>query len=99
LLSADGDLKLVDFGMAILFEYTGKKKIAVTLCRSPPYVAPKVLTYRALDSKAKGYSVDRSDIWSCGVVLFVLLAGNTPWSKLVEGIDKYGRLNEFSEYM
>lgn len=99
LLSADGDLKLADFGMATLFEYGGKKKMAVTLCGSPPYVAPEVLTCGALDGKAKGYSADRSDIWSCGVVLFVLLAGNTPWSKPVEGFDEYGRPNEFSEYM
>ena len=99
LLSADGDLKLADFGMATLFEYGGKKKMAVTLCGSPPYVAPEVLTCGALDGKAKGYSADRSDIWSCGVVLFVLLAGNTPWSKPVEGNDEYGRPNEFSEYV
>lgn len=99
LLSADGDLKLADFGMATLFEYGGKRKMAVTLCGSPPYVAPEVLTCGALDGKAKGYSADRSDIWSCGVVLFVLLAGNTPWSKPVEGEDEYGRPNEFSEYI
>ena len=99
LLSADGDLKLADFGMATLFEYGGKRKMAVTLCGSPPYVAPEVLTCGALDGKAKGYCADRSDIWSCGVVLFVLLAGNTPWSKPVEGVDEYGRPNEFSEYV
>lgn len=99
LLSADGDLKLADFGMATLFEYGGKRKMAVTLCGSPPYVAPEVLSCGAVDGKAKGYCADLSDIWSCGVVLFVLLAGNTPWSKPVEGLDEYGRPNEFSEYV
>ena len=49
--------------------------------------------------KAKGYHADRADIWSCGVVLFVLLAGNTPWSKPVEGQDEYGRPNEYTEYI
>lgn len=100
LLSSEGDLKLADFGMATLFEYGGKRKMAVTLCGSPPYVAPEVLSCSTQGStKAAGYAADLADIWSCGVVLFVLLAGNTPWSKPVEGIDEYGRPNEFSEYL
>lgn len=100
LLDADGNLKLADFGMASLFEYNGKRKKVVTLCGSPPYVAPEVLTCGSHDkSKAVGYDADKADIWSCGVVLFVLLAGNTPWSKPVEGRDEYGRPNEYSEYV
>jgi serine/threonine-protein kinase CHEK1 len=100
LLDADGNLKLADFGMASLFEYQGKRKKVVTLCGSPPYVAPEVLTCGSHDkSKAVGYDADKADIWSCGVVLFVLLAGNTPWSKPVEGRDEYGRPNEYSEYV
>lgn len=100
LLSADGDLKLADFGMATLFEYHGKRKMAVTLCGSPPYVAPEVLSCSSQgEKKGSGYSADLADIWSCGVVLFVLLAGNTPWSKPAEGLDEYGQPNEFSEYV
>jgi serine/threonine-protein kinase CHEK1 len=100
LLDADGNLKLADFGMATLFEYNGKRKTAVTLCGSPPYVAPEVLSCGSHEkAKAIGYHADKADIWSCGVVLFVLLAGNTPWSKPVEGKDEYGRSNEFSEYV
>ncbi len=100
LLDADGNLKLADFGMATLFEYHGKRKTAVTLCGSPPYVAPEVLSCGSHDkTKATGYHADRADIWSCGVVLFVLLAGNTPWNKPVEGSDEYGRPNEFAEYV
>ena len=100
LLDADGNLKLADFGMATLFEYNGKRKAAVTLCGSPPYVAPEVLTCGSHEkTKAIGYDADKADIWSVGVVLFVLLAGNTPWSKPIEGRDEDGRLNEFSEYV
>lgn len=100
LLSSEGDLKLADFGMATLFEYGGKRKMAVTLCGSPPYVAPEVLSCSSQGStKGPGYAADLADIWSCGVVLFVLLAGNTPWSKPVEGRDEYGRPNEFSDYL
>ena len=100
LLSVDGDLKLADFGMATLFEYHGKRKLAVTMCGSPPYIAPEVLSCSTQEGmKGSGYCADFADIWSCGVVLFVLLAGNTPWSKPTEGFDEYGQPNEFSEYV
>jgi serine/threonine-protein kinase CHEK1 len=100
LLSADGDLKIADFGMSTLFEYHGRRKLATTLCGSPPYVAPEVLSCSTQGAtKGPGYAADMADIWSCGVVLFVLLAGNTPWSRPVEGQDEYGRPNEFSEYV
>ena len=99
LLSAEGNLKLADFGMATLFEYHGKRKMAVTVCGSPPYVAPEVIIPTIVDGKKTiNYCADQADIWSCGVVLFVLLAGNTPWSKPIEGYDENGRANEFSEY-
>lgn len=98
LLSADGDLKLADFGMATLFEYHGKRKQNTTLCGSPPYIAPEVLACSS-GAKTAGYMADAADIWSCGVVLFVLLAGNTPWDRPVKGVDEYGQPNEFSEYL
>ncbi|KAI5807634.1 putative serine/threonine protein kinase [Peziza echinospora] len=73
LLDRDGNLKIADFGLAALFYYQGRSKLCTTLCGSPPYVAPEV---------AVGpYQGNVSDIWSCGVVLFVLLAGNTPWDE------------------
>ena len=89
LLSVDGDLKIADFGLATLFEHNGKRKINTTLCGSPPYVAPEVLR-----GDGKGYDADLVDIWSCGVVLFVLLAGNTPWASPVEAQDE-----EYREYV
>ena len=98
LLSAEGDLKLADFGMATLFEYHGKRKQNTTLCGSPPYIAPEVLACSSA-AKGVGYYADAADIWSCGVVLFVLLAGNTPWDRPVEGVDEYGHPNEYAEYI
>ncbi|KAL9625475.1 MAG: hypothetical protein Q9160_000538 [Pyrenula sp. 1 TL-2023] len=94
LLSSDGDLKIADFGLATLFEYQGKRKNNTTMCGSPPYIAPEVL-----NASSQGYYADLADIWSCGIVLFVLLAGNTPWSRPVEGLDELGHPNEFSEYL
>ncbi|KAG6035818.1 hypothetical protein E4U41_005916 [Claviceps citrina] len=84
LLSSDGSLKLADFGMATMFEYKGQRKTSSTLCGSPPYIAPEILACGRSDKKspsAAKYSSDLVDIWSCGVILFVLLVGNTPWDE------------------
>ncbi|CAG9986923.1 unnamed protein product [Clonostachys byssicola] len=84
LLSSDGSLKLADFGMATMFEYKGQRKTSSTLCGSPPYIAPEILLCGKVDKKSAGgdkYSSDLVDIWSCGVILFVLLVGNTPWDE------------------
>lgn len=84
LLSQDGSLKLADFGMATMFEYKGQRKTSSTLCGSPPYIAPEILACGRAERRpgASGkYSPDLVDIWSCGVILFVLLVGNTPWDE------------------
>lgn len=80
LLNESGDLKIADFGMATLFEYKGQKKMSSTMCGSPPYIAPEVLRCANGDKSTK-YRADLVDIWSCGVILFVLLVGNTPWEE------------------
>ncbi|KAL4994757.1 kinase-like domain-containing protein [Aspergillus recurvatus] len=94
LLTADGNLKIADFGLATLFEYKGGTKLSTTFCGSPPYIAPEVITCSSRNqAKGPGYRPDVADIWSCGIVLFVLLAGNTPWDSPTE--DSY----EFHEYV
>lgn len=98
LLSETGSLKIADFGLATLFEYQGQKKLSTTMCGSPPYIAPEVITCsRSTQSrggpKASGYAADLVDVWSCGVVLFVLLVGNTPWD------EPTSQSWEFEEYM
>ncbi|KAI1768202.1 Pkinase-domain-containing protein [Hypoxylon sp. FL1150] len=84
LMSDSGNLKLADFGMATMFEYKNQRKLSTTMCGSPPYVAPEVLAcgrvHRSSGEVSK-YSAELVDIWSCGVILFVLLVGNTPWDE------------------
>ncbi|BCS13202.1 serine/threonine protein kinase [Aspergillus luchuensis IFO 4308] len=94
LLTADGNLKIADFGLATLFEYKGVTKLSTTFCGSPPYIAPEVISCSSKHMmKGAGYRPDLVDIWSCGIVLFVLLAGNTPWDSPTE--TSY----EFQEYL
>ncbi|KAI8604626.1 kinase-like domain-containing protein [Dissophora ornata] len=71
LLDASGTLKISDFGLATVFKYGGKTRLLETPCGSAPYVAPEVLD--------EEYSGDAVDIWSCGIILYVMMIGNTPW--------------------
>jgi serine/threonine-protein kinase Chk1 len=96
LLSAEGDLKLSDFGLAALFKKDGKLRVCNTVCGSPPYIAPEIVSGRRskrADMLDVGYAANVCDIWSCGVVLFVLLVGNTPWDEPTM------RSDEFKEYV
>ncbi|OWY45233.1 Pkinase-like protein [Alternaria alternata] len=63
-------VKLVDFGMAAL-QPIGKK--LTTPCGSPHYAAPEVI-------KTTSYDGGKADVWSCGVILFVLLTGTPPFN-------------------
>lgn len=101
LLSENGELKIADFGMATMFEYKGARKLSSTMCGSPPYIAPEVRNCVRADRKSSGakYSADLVDIWSCGVILFVLLVGNTPWDEPTSGsweFQEYVRTNGHS---
>lgn len=96
LLSVDGDLKLSDFGLAALFQNNGKKRLCNSVCGSPPYIAPEIVAgkkSKAIDVLDKGYEPNIADVWSCGIVLFVLLVGNTPWDEPTRA--SY----EFNEYV
>ncbi|XP_041993008.1 CBL-interacting serine/threonine-protein kinase 25-like [Salvia splendens] len=74
LLGADGRLKISDFGLSALYENpsSGAGGLLYTRCGTPAYTAPEVL-------RTKGYDGAKADIWSCGVVLYVLLAGFLPF--------------------
>jgi serine/threonine-protein kinase HSL1, negative regulator of Swe1 kinase len=63
-------VKLVDFGMAAL-QPQGSK--LTTPCGSPHYAAPEVIAM-------KPYDGSKADIWSCGVMLYVLLTGLPPFN-------------------
>uniref|UniRef100_A0A0D9XW69 non-specific serine/threonine protein kinase n=1 Tax=Leersia perrieri TaxID=77586 RepID=A0A0D9XW69_9ORYZ len=72
LLDENENLKVSDFGLSALSESKRQDGLLHTTCGTPAYVAPEVI------SKI-GYDGAKSDIWSCGVILFVLVAGYLPF--------------------
>ncbi|CAM0874477.1 unnamed protein product [Alopecurus aequalis] len=79
LLDENENLKVSDFGLSALSESKRQDGLLHTTCGTPAYVAPEVISKR-------GYDGAKSDIWSCGVILFVLAAGYLPFhgSNLME---------------
>ncbi|KAL2756346.1 hypothetical protein ACRALDRAFT_1042580 [Sodiomyces alcalophilus JCM 7366] len=65
-------VKLADFGLAKII---GEESFTTTLCGTPSYVAPEILT----DTKHRKYT-KAVDIWSLGVVLYICLCGFPPFS-------------------
>ncbi|CAL0301339.1 unnamed protein product [Lupinus luteus] len=86
LLDENGNLKVSDFGLSALTESKRQDGLFHTPCGTPAYVAPEII-------KRKGYDGAKADIWSCGIVLFVLLAGYLPFrdSNLIEMYKKISK--------
>lgn len=73
----DTSIKIADFGFA---KKVRKPNCLSTLCGSASYVAPEVL-----DLTTTGYD-ERADIWSCGVIMYVLLGGYAPFDAPVDDL-------------
>ncbi|KAM7524876.1 hypothetical protein LguiA_014778 [Lonicera macranthoides] len=74
LLDATGVLKVSDFGLSALPQQVREDGLLHTTCGTPNYVAPEVINN-------KGYDGAKADLWSCGVILFVLMAGFLPFEE------------------
>ncbi|XP_050206875.1 CBL-interacting serine/threonine-protein kinase 6 [Mercurialis annua] len=72
LLDEEGKLKVTDFGLSAFAEHLRQDGLLHTTCGTPAYVAPEVIG-------KKGYDGAKADLWSCGVILYVLLAGFLPF--------------------
>ena len=62
------DVKLIDFGISKIFK---DKDNDNKIKGSPNYIAPEVLDKKFYDEKC--------DIWSCGVILYMLVIGKNPF--------------------
>lgn len=69
LLDENMNIKVADFGMAG-WQQTGS--LMYTACGSPHYAAPELI-------KGEAYNASAADIWSCGIILYALLAGRLPF--------------------
>ncbi|XP_033222243.1 serine/threonine-protein kinase grp isoform X2 [Belonocnema kinseyi] len=73
LLDENDNLKVSDFGLATVYRLQGKERSLDTRCGTLPYVAPEVLE--------RPYQAEPADIWSSGIILVALLAGELPWDQ------------------
>eukprot|EP00080_Pristionchus_pacificus_P024003 PDM84023.1 kin-29 [Pristionchus pacificus] len=79
LLDKNGDVKIIDFGFANLFK---PGDLLNTWCGSPPYAAPELLM-------GNEYDGSKADVWSLGVLLYILVTGGFPFPG--DSVDKLKR--------
>ena len=69
LINKDNDIKLIDFGLSKFFL---KGELLKTPCGSPFYAAPEMV-------KGNKYNGINTDIWSLGIVLYLMLFQELPF--------------------
>jgi len=83
LLDADDNIKIADFGFSKIVR---PGQLLDTFCGSPMYAAPEVI-------KNEQYEGTPADIWSLGIILFILVVGRMPWHRTDNKIDAAELLN------
>lgn len=72
LLDKNENVKLCDFGFTR--EYEGKTSYLQTFCGTVCYSAPEML-------RGERYAGEKVDVWSLGIILYALLAGELPFDE------------------
>lgn len=84
LLDAECNIKIADFGFSNIIR---PGKLFSTFCGSPIYAPPEIIM-------EKRYSGPAVDIWSLGVILFVIVTGSLPWK-----LEKTGRIADIDRLL
>ncbi|PYH82064.1 serine/threonine protein kinase [Aspergillus uvarum CBS 121591] len=85
LLDKHENVKLCDFGFTR--EYEGKASYLQTFCGTICYSAPEML-------KGEKYAGEKVDVWSLGIILYALLAGELPFDDDDDQVTKARILND-----
>ncbi|CEJ54500.1 Putative Protein kinase domain protein [Penicillium brasilianum] len=89
LLDKHENVKLCDFGFTR--EYEGKASYLQTFCGTICYSAPEML-------KGEKYAGEKVDVWSLGIILYALLAGELPYDDDDDQLTKSRILTEEPKY-
>ena len=92
MVDSNGHIKLTDFGLSKMFTKTKEK--AFTICGTPQYLAPEILSDDGYDNSV--------DWWSLGCVMYEMLVGKAPF-KIPKGsylsADLYKKKISIPEYV
>ncbi|KAI8812489.1 kinase-like domain-containing protein [Cladochytrium replicatum] len=69
LMDTNGNIKIIDFGFSNVMK---EGNLLETFCGSAAYAAPEMIA-------GKQYAGREVDVWSLGVILYVLVCGQLPW--------------------
>ena len=87
LFDSHGNVKLIDFGYSCY--YSNSEKTLNEDLGTPSYACPEM-------HKGVWYHPEQADVWSCGILLYVMTCGYLPFSE--EDEEDNGRLIENGEY-
>lgn len=84
LLGKDEVLKISDFGLSNIL--TTPEALLKTHCGSEKYAAPEVM------QTTDAYKGPPVDVWSCGVILYIMIGGAFPFTEATMKCDLYAAL-------
>lgn len=67
LIDEHGEIKIIDFGFS-----ANSKTMLNNYCGTPAYMAPEII-------KKQPYNGAKADIWSLGVILYLMMVGTLPF--------------------